>query len=79
MATSSAFPLLACSYERTDHLAQRWEELGVGDRRLKVSFTLDLTDAHFEPSVRSEVGAGGFEPPTSRSRSVRAAELRYAP
>jgi hypothetical protein len=26
-----------------------------------------------------QVGAGGFEPPTSRSRSVRAAELRYAP
>ena len=25
------------------------------------------------------VGAGGFEPPASRSRSVRAAELRYAP
>jgi hypothetical protein len=29
--------------------------------------------------VRSTVGARGFEPRTSRSRSVRAAELRYAP
>ena len=25
------------------------------------------------------VGARGFEPPTSRTRTVRAAELRYAP
>jgi hypothetical protein len=25
------------------------------------------------------VGARGFEPPTSRSRTVRATELRYAP
>ena len=31
------------------------------------------------PSGILSVGARGFEPRTSRSRSVRAAELRYAP
>jgi hypothetical protein len=30
-------------------------------------------------TMRVLVGARGFEPRTSRSRSVRAAELRYAP
>ena len=29
--------------------------------------------------VQILVGARGFEPPTSRSRTVRAAKLRYAP
>ncbi len=32
-----------------------------------------------ERPVKASVGARGFEPRTSRSRSVRAAELRYAP
>src|SRR3989449_11668776 len=31
------------------------------------------------PGRRSLVGARGFEPPTSRSRTVRATRLRYAP
>src|SRR5207244_11186824 len=30
-------------------------------------------------TVREMVGARGFEPPTSRSRTVRATRLRYAP
>src|SRR5207244_11187844 len=30
-------------------------------------------------AVREMVGARGFEPPTSRSRTVRATRLRYAP
>ena len=29
--------------------------------------------------VKKMVGAGGLEPPTSRSRTVRASQLRYAP
>ena len=33
----------------------------------------------FVTAIFRIVGAGGFEPPASRSRSVRAAELRYAP
>ena len=30
-------------------------------------------------SLLEKVGAGGFEPPTSRTRTVRATGLRYAP
>src|SRR5688572_2087711 len=30
-------------------------------------------------AITSVVGARGFEPPTSRSRTVRATRLRYAP
>jgi hypothetical protein len=31
------------------------------------------------PEQQSLVGAGGFEPPASRTRTVRATGLRYAP
>ena len=41
--------------------------------------TSDLTDTCFRVSVRSMVGAGGFEPPTSRSRSVRASRAALRP
>ena len=34
---------------------------------------------HAEFNVGLMVGARGFEPPTSRSRTVRATKLRYAP
>ena len=37
------------------------------------------THGREKPAVRVTVGAGRFELPTSRSRSARAAELRYAP
>src|SRR5207247_11258744 len=45
--------------------------LGLGDR--------PATGRSRPPGGRSLVGARGFEPPTSRSRTVRATRLRYAP
>src|SRR2546426_951359 len=37
------------------------------------------TGRRWPPGGRTLVGARGFEPPTSRSRTVRATRLRYAP
>src|SRR3989442_11904003 len=45
--------------------------LGFGDR--------PATGRRWPPGGRTLVGARGFEPPTSRSRTVRATRLRYAP
>src|SRR5205809_6324543 len=45
--------------------------LGLGDR--------PATGRSRPPGGRSLVGARGFEPPPSRSRTVRATRLRYAP
>src|SRR2546430_11451384 len=45
--------------------------LGFGDR--------PATGRRWPPGGRTLVGARGFEPPTSRSRTVRATSLRYAP
>src|SRR5213594_2310047 len=45
--------------------------LGFGDR--------PATGRGWPPGGRTLVGARGFEPPTSRSRTVRATRLRYAP
>src|SRR5437773_11102745 len=41
--------------------------------------TRPATGGHRPPGGRTLVGARGFEPPTSRSRTVRATRLRYAP
>src|SRR5687768_9114202 len=48
-------------------------------------FTSAATSPHRRPeepgrrAAEAVVGARGFEPPTSRSRTVRATRLRYAP
>gem|GEM_PF-5029315 len=45
---------------------------------IALRFLLNLT-SDFQRPTSKLVGATGFEPATSRSRTVRATKLRYAP